>query len=157
MNREGSYLGNLLLPLVVFGIAGLLFFLSFDFPDQGEEVGAGSVPQLWMLCTAVLCVVLIINALLKRGSADPIPGNIWFVFGFAAWMALYLFAIEFCGYFLSTFFFLVGSMYMMGYRRPIVSAIVAGAWLIFSYAVFVKFLYIPLPVGPLGALIVGGA
>jgi hypothetical protein len=68
MNREGSYLGSLLLPLVVLGIAGLFFFLSFDFPDQGEEVGAGSVPQLWMLCTAVLCVVLIINALLKRDS-----------------------------------------------------------------------------------------
>ena len=157
MSREGSYLGNLLLPLILLGITGLFFFLSFDFPDQGEEVGAASVPRLWMLCMVAFCVVLIINAWLKKGTADPLPGNIWFVFGFAAWMMLYLFAIEFVGYFLSTFFFLIGSMYAMGYRRPIVSVAVAGVWLVFSYAVFAKFLYIPLPVGPVGALILGGA
>ena len=83
MSREGSYLGNLLLPLILLGITGLFFFLSFDFPDQGEEVGAASVPRLWMLCMVAFCVVLIINALLKKGTADPLPGNIWFVFGFA--------------------------------------------------------------------------
>ena len=68
MSREGSYLGNLLLPLILLGITGLFFFLSFDFPDQGEEVGAASVPRLWMLCMVVFCVVLIINALLKKAQ-----------------------------------------------------------------------------------------
>lgn len=75
---------------------------------------------------------------------------------FAAWMVLYLLAIEAVGYYVSTFVFLLGSMYMMGYRRPLVAVSVAASWLVLSYFIFAKLLYIPRPVGPLMAPVLAG-
>ncbi len=146
--KEPGYLGNLLLPLVVLLCALALYFLSLEFPDQ-EEVGPAVVPQLWVLFTTALCVALITQAVLRRGDRDPAPGHILRVLLFGGWLVLYLSAISVLGYFLSTFVFLIGAMYFLGYRRPLVAIAVATVWVAFSYLVFARLLYIPLPVGPL--------
>ena len=146
--REPGHLGNLNLPLAVLLLALLLYYLSLGFPDQ-EEVGPAVVPHLWILFATVFCVALIGQAALRRGDADPAPGHILRVLLFGGWLVAYLLAINTLGYFLSTFVFLVGAMYFLGYRRLLVATAVSMVWLLFSYLVFLKLLYIPLPVGPL--------
>ena len=146
--QQRSHIGNVLLPLAVLAVSAILFYLSFEFPDQGD-VGAAAVPHLWIYCTALFCVALTVQGLRRKGAADPIPGHVGFVLLYAGWMVLYLLAIESVGYYASTFVFLLGSMRMMGYRRPIIATAVAASWLVFSHLVFAELLYIPLPVGPL--------
>ena len=147
--RPLGYAGNLVLPLVILAMTAAMFALTLEFPEMNEEVGAEAVPHLWILFTAVFCIQLIVQAARRKGKADPIPGKIGFVFLFACWLAFYVLAIELVGYFVSTFVFLIGSMYMMSYRRFVVMGSVALGWLVFSYVVFSKILFIPLPIGGL--------
>lgn len=153
-NHKDSYIGNLLLPLVLLAVSGVCFVQSLDFPT-GDDVGPAAVPFLWIGFTSIFCVALIVQAILRKGKPDPIPGKVGFVILFVCWLSVYLAAIETIGYFVSSFIFLVGSMYVLTYRRHVVIFAVAFSWLIFSYFVFAKFLFIPLPIGPLLQPILG--
>ena len=143
-----SYSGNLVLPIIILSLAATGFILALDFPT-GEDVGPAVVPYLWMAFTVAFCGVLIVQALLKRGKPDPIPGKVGFVFLFAGWLVVYLASIKTIGYFVSTLVFLVGSMYVLTYRNHLVIFAISFCWLAFSYIVFVKILFIPLPIGPI--------
>jgi len=152
--KRRSHLGNLILPAALLAISWFLYYLSLGFPEQ-DEVGAATVPHLWIFFTTVFCVVLVVQALRRKGTPDPVPGRVGAVLLYALWMVLYLLAIEVVGYYVSTLVFLVSSMYMMSYRKPVVAISVACGWLLFSYVVFAELLYIPLPVGPLLAPLLG--
>jgi len=149
------YVGNILLPTIVLAFAGIFFVQTFDFPGGGGDVGPAGVPYLWIGFTTLFTIALIIQAIMKKMPPDPVPGKIGFVLLFAGWLVVYLIGIQNAGYYLSTFIFLVVSMYVLGYRRYGVILAVAIGWLVFSYSVFSKFLYIPLPEGPLMRLQVG--
>ena len=59
----------------------------------------------------------------------------------------YYFAMNYLGYFLSSFLFLAIMMYMLSYRKPLTIILVCSGWVIFSYLIFYKLLYIQLPLG----------
>lgn len=142
------FAGNLLLPLLIVTIAAVLFIQSLDFPAQ-EDVGPAAVPHLWMAFLACFGVYLIVQAARRMGKPDPVPGRVGFVLLFVGWLVAYLMAVEEIGYFVSTFVFLVASMYVLTYRNHVVIFSVSLGWLGFSYLVFYKLLFIPLPVGDL--------
>ncbi len=142
------YTGNLLLPLVILLICGVFYTQTLEFPEQ-EDVGPEVVPYLWMFFIILFCIQLVFQAAKKQGPPDPEPGNLRTVFAYAAFVVLYLLVIESAGYFVSTLVFLVVSMFFLGYRKPVIIAAVTLGWLVFSYGIFYKLLYIPLPVGPL--------
>lgn len=145
---QRSFVGNLLIPLVLLCLMAVYFFETFEYPTQ-EDVGPAAVPYLWMLFTSGFCLYLLVRALRRKGAPDPIPGRIGFVAGSVVWLALYLFGIQTVGYFVSTFVFLVVSIYVLTYRKLAVIFALATGWLVFSYFIFFKLLYIPLPIGPL--------
>lgn len=147
-SQSQSYTGNLMLPLVVFAVTMVFFYLTFDFPEQ-DEVGPAVVPYLWMFFTSVFCLVLAVQAFKRKGKPDPVPGKILHVLFYAGWMVLYLIAVQTVGFYLSTFVFLTSSMYLMGYRKMHVIVGVAAVWLVFSYFIFARLLFIPLPLDPI--------
>ncbi|MDH3740366.1 MAG: tripartite tricarboxylate transporter TctB family protein [Hyphomicrobiales bacterium] len=149
------YIGNLLLPLIVLALVAVGFVQTLEFPQPGEDVGPAGVPYLWMFFAALFCGMLIVQAALKKLPPDPIPGRIGFVVLFAAWLAVYLVAIQGVGYYLSTFVFLLVSMYVLTYRNYAVMMAVTVSWLVFAYVVFDQLLFIQLPKGPLMQLLFG--
>ena len=151
---QGSYLGNFLIPLVLLGIIGIYFFETLSYGQQ-EDVGPEAVPHLWMVFTAGFCVFLMVVAALKKGKPDPVAGRVGFVAIAFVWLALYLIAIQTIGYFVSSFVFLAVSIYGLGYRKLPMIALISVGWLAFSYVVFYRLLYIPLPVGPILRPILG--
>lgn len=148
------YVGNVLVPLALLAVIAVYFFETLDYPTF-EDVGPAAVPHLWMVFTGAFCVFLIAGALLRRGSPDPVAGRVGSVLLAAAWMAIYLVGIQTIGYFLSSFVFLVVAMLGLGYRNAVVIVAVSAGWLIFSYVVFLRVLYIPLPVDSLLRPILG--
>ena len=62
-------------------------------------------------------------------------------------LAAYYFAMETMGYFLSSFLFLVVLMHILSYKRKLIIYIVSTGWVLFSYIVFYKLLFIQLPLG----------
>jgi len=147
-DSKDTYIGNLMLPLIILALGGICYVQTLDFPT-GEDVGPAVIPYLWIGFASFFSVSLIVQAALRKGKADPKPGKIGFVILFIGWIVVYLVAIEPVGYFVSSFLFLIGSMYALTYRNHGVIFSVAVGWLIFSYFVFAKFLFIPLPIGPL--------
>ena len=154
-NRPDRYIGNFLLPLSILLFAMICLYQAFDFPGGDGEVGPAGVPYLWISFSTFFCLVLMVQAGLKKLKPDPVPGNIRFVVLFSCGLVVYLIAIENAGYYVSTFLFIVVSMYALGYRRYPIMIGVALGWLLFSYTVFAQLLYIPLPEGPLMKLLVG--
>lgn len=145
---RSRYVGNLLIPVALLAMMAVYFFETLDYPTS-EDVGPAAVPHLWMAFTGAFCIFLIIGALMRKGSPDPVAGRVGAVLLAAAWMAIYLAAIQTVGYFISTFVFLVVAMAGLGYRKKVTIVSVSAGWLVFSYVVFVRLLYIPLPIDPL--------
>lgn len=148
------FIGNLLIPLTLIAVMAVCFVETLDYPDV-EDVGPAAAPYLWMVFTAGFCLFLAARALLRKGTADPVPGHVRAVWLTAAWMVAYLVAIQVTGYFISTAVFLVGAMLGLRYRNPWVIAAVTVGWLVFCYVVFYRLLFIPLPVGPLLEPLIG--
>ena len=86
-----------------------------------------------------------------RGTAEPDPesGRLLFLASIIGLLIAYYFAIGFIGYFVSSFLFLVIVMHLLAYEKKRTIYIVAGGWVLFSYVIFYKALYIQLPLGRL--------
>jgi hypothetical protein len=144
-----SHLGNLILPLVILACTAVFFSQSLDFPPQ-EDVGAEVVPHLWAAFITAFCLYLVYAAIRRKGDPDPKAGKIGHVLLFTSWLVVYLFAAssDIC-YFVSTFIFLVISMYALTYRKMTTIFAVAMGWIVFSYVIFYRLLFIQLPMNEL--------
>ena len=64
----------------------------------------------------------------------------------AVFIAYFLF-MPLLGYFLSTFLFIAVMLHILAYRRKMFIWMIAGGWVLLSYLLFYKLLYIQLPLG----------
>ncbi|MCK5339101.1 MAG: tripartite tricarboxylate transporter TctB family protein, partial [Bacteroidales bacterium] len=64
-----------------------------------------------------------------------------------ALLIIYLFAMQWAGYYLTTPFFILATMYLLKYRKMAVMGINAFGFVLFSYLIFSKLLHIELPLG----------
>ena len=128
-------------------MCGVFYTQTLDFPEL-EDVGPEAVPYLWMIILVFFCIFLVFQAVIKRGESDPEPGQLRTLFIYVAFIIFYLLVIENAGYFISTFIYLVVSMLYLGFRKWLAIVAISLGWLVFSYGVFYKLLYIPLPIGP---------
>jgi len=148
---------SLLLPAIFF-IVGITFLLkTWGFSGE-ESVGPGVVPQLWITLLCLLSLGVGIGIALRTDESHPKATNRTDephpkatsrnpVASFIALLVLYLCAIALVGYFISTFVFLPVCMTLIGYRSVRGMLIAACAWLVFSYFVFVRLFFVPLPRG----------
>jgi hypothetical protein len=67
----------------------------------------------------------------------------------------YLVLIILVGYFIASVIFLAVAMTLLTYRRRSVILAISGGWLVFSYVIFYRVLYVPLPRGLLITMLFG--
>jgi len=142
-----QYLGNILVLCSMIAFALVLFAITFSFPM--EEAGPAVVPYLWVFWTILLCSVILWQLFRGTGKPDPESGRLLFLASVISLLIAYYFAIGFIGYFLSSFLFLVIVMHLLAYPKKRTIYFVAGGWVLFSYVVFYRALYIQLPLGRL--------
>jgi tripartite-type tricarboxylate transporter receptor subunit TctC len=144
-------LGRLIVPVGLAAICLLFVSISYSFPVT-EGVGPGMVPRLWIVCLISLCGFQFVRETRKgagtqRDSSSGMSSRPVAVFG--TLMVLYVILMLFIGYFPSSFLFLCVAMSMLGVRDLRVMFGVTTGWLAFSYLLFVRVLYVPLPSGSL--------
>jgi putative tricarboxylic transport membrane protein len=143
--RRKQWTGQALIPTTLIALALLFWAITFDFPS--EEAGPALIPRLWILCLVGICSTMLFFIIRGQADKDPAAGRIGFVLVGIGCMVAYFFAIQFLGYFISSVIFLAIMMYLLSCRNPMIIVLVSAGWLVFSYVVFYKLLYIQLPLG----------
>lgn len=132
-----------------FLLVSILFLVqSMNFPSS-SAVGPAAVPRLWIAMLIPLNLLLLVKTFRKNDGVAESGPRVDIVLSFIGFLVVYLFVMQLLGYFLSTFAFIIVSLYYLGYRQWRNTIIIATVWILFSYVVFYKTLYVPLPLGML--------
>ncbi|MBC8384835.1 MAG: tripartite tricarboxylate transporter TctB family protein, partial [Candidatus Cloacimonetes bacterium] len=150
VNRSSkrNFSGKIMIPVFFLLLSIILFIISFSFPSN-ERVGPSVIPRLWIFILIPLNIYVLIDVLRQKKEIEHHNENKNVVFRFIGLLILYLIGILYLGYFISSSIFLIVGIYMLGYRRILPMLLISAGWLLFSYFVFYKLLYVPLPVGKL--------
>ncbi|MBT4286749.1 MAG: hypothetical protein HOD92_05370 [Deltaproteobacteria bacterium] len=143
-NRR-DMLGSFLVPATLIVFSLILWAVSRSFPD--EDIGPIVIPQLWGTLIVVFCGYVILTIVRRKADVDPKTGNLKMLAVVVFLLLVYFFAMDIIGYFLSSFLFLGTLMYVLTYRNHKVIWSISAGWVLFSYLIFFKMLYIALPLG----------
>jgi hypothetical protein len=144
-SKRRDFTGQAIIPTIMIAFSLLFWAVTFSFPS--EEAGPAVIPRLWIFWTVLLGGILLLFAIAGTGEKDPKRGRLGFLIAGILITVAYYFLIDFLGYFISSFIFLAVLMYMLSYRKPLTVILVCSGWVLFSYLIFYKLLYIQLPLG----------
>jgi len=136
-----QYFGEILVPSTLIALSILFLAITFSFP--AEEAG----PSVWIFWTCVLCGGILWQVFSGKAKPDPESGRLSFLLLVTVLLLGYYFAILTAGYFISSFVFLVLLMHILAFKKKLIIFTVATGWVVFSYVVFYRLLYIQLPLG----------
>ena len=145
-SKYKKYIGQALIPVFFIEIALLFLVISVSYTKKGE-VGPDVVPRLWAYGLIGLNIYLLIRALTGKDGEDAKYGHVEKVFLFLVLVLVYIFSLEYIGYYLATFGFIFLSIYLLNYKKYLIITAVGGGWLALAYIAFYKLSYVPLPVG----------
>ncbi|MHB8909143.1 MAG: tripartite tricarboxylate transporter TctB family protein [Syntrophales bacterium] len=144
-SRMRPYLGNIMVPSCLIVLSLVFWILTLDFPQ--DVAGAAVIPRLYIFLILVLSGLILMQIFRGREKSPPRLERKGFLFLTMVGLIVYFLVMPLLGYFLSTFLFLVVMMHMLAYKRRGFIWLIAGGWVIFSYFLFYKLLYIQLPLG----------
>ena len=144
-SKRKEFTGQSIIPTILIAVSLLFWAVTFGFPL--EEAGPTLIPRLWIFWLVLLCTTLLGFCVAGKTKKDPKSGRLGFLAIGIVLVIAYYFAMNYLGYFLSSFLFLAVMMYMLSYRKPLTIILVCSGWVIFSYLIFYKLLYIQLPLG----------
>lgn len=132
----------------------VLLALTWWFPVRGQ-IPASVVPRIWIL-GIYACLAYLVSKILRRTEdPDPVDGDLALTFKFIAVCVAYIAFMVVVGYFAASLAFLIAAMALLSYRRRLVILGVGVGWMAFSYLVFYRLLFVPLPRGLLISAIFG--
>jgi putative tricarboxylic transport membrane protein len=144
-SRLRPYLGNILIPSFLIILALVFLFLTFGFRDQ--EAGPAVIPRLYIAVILVLTGIILLQVFRGQEKLVPKLDRKGFLVLLMAIFIAYFLAMPYIGYFLSTFLFIVVMLHILGYRKKVRIWFIAAGWILLSYVLFYKLLYIQLPLG----------
>lgn len=148
------YKGQLIVLVAICLMALLFFICTYSFKTSKMATGAtaATMPRCWCGClipVAILCLKSIVDGHTKPDEPFASRWPQVIIVAVGVFVSVYLF--NFIGYYISTSLFMIGLMLLMGERRVWLLIVLPVCWCIFCYAIFVKVLFISLPVGSLFA------
>ena len=145
LSGKKEYFGEILVPCSLIALSLVFFAVTYSFPT--EEAGPTAVTHLWIFWTVLLCSAILWQVLKGTAKSDPKSGRLGFLLLVIVIVIAYYVAMQTIGYFISSFLFLVLLMHILSYKKKVVLYSVAVGWVVFSYIVFYKLLFIQLPLG----------
>lgn len=147
--KTRPYAGQLLVLSGICLIALLFYILTFGFKVSKLATGAtaATMPRVW--CIALIPVAALCAYSIFRSKKADEPFGRWklvFIVIIAVFLSVFLY--QYIGYYLSSALFILLLM-LLEERKPLPLVAVPVCWMLFSYFVFAKFLFISLPKGQL--------
>ncbi len=138
--------GTVLVSLFLLCLSFLFLYLTFFFPEE-EGVGPATVPRLWIGLLIILNIFLIYRVIKGVEEPDEEKGDPCKTLKFVVLMGIYIGLLNYIGYFLDTFLFLIIAPLMLYYKKIVNLLLISCVWLVFVYYVFIQTLHIPIPLG----------
>jgi hypothetical protein len=141
-----KYIGQAMVIMALGLVSAVFLVLTMWFPVRGE-VSAAVIPRLWIAGIYACLIYLFVKILRKTESPDEAPGDLVLPIKFMAAILGYIVLMVLVGYFIASLFFLGVAMTLLSYRRRLVILAIGCGWIAFSYLIFYRVLYVPLPTG----------
>ena len=144
------YSGQLMVLGAIFWMGLLFFVISYSFPVPrfgGGVTEAGTIPRVWFYVLVPATLIALIQIIRGKDDPDPKWGNVKLVAIIFATLVISVGLFNIIGYYISSAIFIVVTMWMLGSRSKIELIAVPAGWIIFSYFIFARLLYVRLPVG----------
>jgi hypothetical protein len=145
LSRMRPYLGNILVPSSLIAVCLALFAFTFDFPE--EQAGPAVIPRLYIFLILILSGVVLMKTFRGKEEAVPAVKQKGLLAWIVAVLIVYFLALPYLGYFLGTFLLVVVLLHLLSYPRKWLICGIAAGWVLFSYFMFYKLMYIQLPLG----------
>lgn len=141
--------GDTVIPATIIFISIYLYKLTIEFPTGklAGSVGPASMPRLWIFTIILFSIWTILDSVLKNNKREERNGTIKKPLYLVGLMILFMLLVNYIGYYISVFIFLVAGMYLMQYRRHSIIFITTAGFVLFSYLAIAKVLQVPLPLG----------
>ncbi|MEN8192478.1 MAG: tripartite tricarboxylate transporter substrate-binding protein [Bacteroidota bacterium] len=145
------FVGDSVIAIGLLFLSGFVYYLTIEFPvgKLAGSVGPASMPRLWVYAFIFFSLWLLFDVIKNGRTINDEKRNVKKSLGLVFLMTGYLLLMEYFGYYLTTFIFLISGMYWMSYKRPIIMVVVSGGFLLLSYLAINKLLQVPLPIGVL--------
>ncbi len=142
--------------IVVLIVCATAYYITLGFTGvqisltSSDPMGPGGFPRLLIGVAAVLSVIGIINAVIRKDGDDKpklTMKNCELLLKFILAFSAYIFAIRYVGYCVSTMLYAMFNMWWMGVRAPRTIITTGVALVLILYTVFGLFLKVQLPTG----------
>jgi len=126
-----------------------LFFyyqtLLFQIPSTLNVTSPALIPRIWITILILISIILVFKSKIKSIKQESYsPKTVLIII---VYLILYLFAMQWVGYYATTPIFILSTMYLLVYRKFAFMTINAFGFVLFSYLVFNQLLHIDLPMG----------
>jgi putative tricarboxylic transport membrane protein len=151
--------GEIGFTILLLALSAFMLWTAYGISHFESLTSAGAFP---MVATGVMLLTGIANVVhaLREQPTERQPGeSLWAKFGreltplvlvaFAAAILVYMLALEWTGFVLSSYVFLVVSMWLLGSRRLVLNLVVSALSLAAIYIVFQTVFSVVLPKGTL--------
>jgi putative tricarboxylic transport membrane protein len=140
-------------PLIILAVAIYFYNLACSIgPSPMGQLGPDFWPKLILILLMISCVIkfgeIIWNrrSLAKEAEAVPAMDNMRLTLMIVL-LLVTVFAIDYLGFFLANFLFMIAFLYLVGMRKIASLLLVSVLGTIGMLYVFVKVVYLPLPKG----------
>ncbi|OQX89022.1 hypothetical protein B6D60_00260 [candidate division KSB1 bacterium 4484_87] len=143
--------GEVVIAYILIAISLYLYAQTFNFPTGklSRAAGPASMPRLLIYAMIFFSAWLIVDLIRHQSFVNVKSEKKGFIqaLSLVGIMTGYLLVINYLGYFISTFIFLISGIYVMSYRRHWIVFLFAIGFLLLAYVAFIKVLQVPLPRG----------
>jgi len=151
-NKLRSYTGQILLLSAIFYFGLLFFIISFSFPLprglMASNTNASTIPRVWFYVLVPSTVLAFFQIFTGKEEPDAKWGvSLKYVGIVFATLVISVLMFKYIGYYISSALFVVITLWVLGVRNKIQLVTLPLGWVVFSYFVFAKILYVNLPVG----------
>jgi hypothetical protein len=147
--RKEWFKAEILIPLFLIIFSLFLYTLTRDFPSGklSKTAGPAAMPRLWLYGLVFFNGWLLAQQLRNPQQEEQSGPNRWQAVRLAGLMLVYLTALPYLGYYVSTFVFLLAGSYLLRYRKHWLIVGTAVGFTVLSYLIFNQVLQVPLPLG----------
>ena len=126
-----------------------LFFyyqtILFEIPSTLNVTSPALIPRIWISILILISIILIFKSKIKSIKQESYsPKTVLIII---VYLILYLVAMQWVGYYVTTPIFILATMYLLKYHKFAFMTINAFGFVLFSYLVFNQLLHIELPMG----------